>query len=167
MNDIVVLRLPALHCTPLTEAELRGELRGLSGDGAMIRGGFQRLAKLGKIKYFGGGVMFAILQFLRIWAQSQDFSSLEWMVTLSCVPFLNVTESFLQILIQDEVCQVCPKRLWGKERERSVRPHYALNMCISILHPCCVGLIIRKKGHTPANLLSLVLNQAHFRRDTF
>lgn len=55
MNDIVVLRLPASHCTPLTEAELRGELRGLSGDGAMIRGGFQRLAKLGKIKYFGGG----------------------------------------------------------------------------------------------------------------
>lgn len=54
MNDIVVLRLPALHSTPLTEAELRGELRGLSGDGATIRGGFQRLAKLGKIKYFGG-----------------------------------------------------------------------------------------------------------------
>lgn len=129
---LFVLRLPDLHCTPLTEAELSGEFRS-SGSLIIRMNGY----------------------------------------TVSCVHTpLNVTESFLQIQIEDEVCQVCRKAPERKrKRECLVRPHYALNMCISILHPCCVGLIIKKnnknKGHTTANLPSLVFNQAHFRLDTF
>lgn len=117
--------------------------------------------------------MFVILQFLWEWAQSPDFSSLEWMVTLSCV-------SIRLWMWQKAFCRYwfmvkyvkCVKSTCEEKTEFLkclLRPHYALNMCISILHPCCAGLIIREKGHIPANISmgSLVFNQAHFKLGTF